>query len=51
MFSHVYHSISQGSLLKVEYDANENPSKNSEKIAYFSQRLIYPIQIKETLPL
>ncbi len=28
---------------KVEYDATENPLKNSEKIAYVGQRLMYPI--------
>ncbi len=30
-------------LLKVEYHANENSLKNSEKIAYVGQRLMYPI--------
>ncbi len=29
--------------LKVEYDANENPLKNSEKIADVGQRLMYLI--------
>ncbi len=30
-------------LIKVENHANENPLKNSEKIAYVGQRLMYPI--------
>ncbi len=30
-------------VFKVEYDANENPLKHSEKIVYIGQRLIYPI--------
>ncbi len=29
--------------VKVEYHANENPLKNSEKIAFVGQRLMYPI--------
>ncbi len=29
---------------KVEYHANENPLKYSEKIAYVGQRLMYPIK-------
>ncbi len=29
--------------IKVEYHANENPSKHSKKIAYVGQRLMYPI--------
>ncbi len=33
--------------LKVEYHANENPLKDSEKIAYVGQRLMYPIIIKK----
>ncbi len=36
--------------LKVEYHANENPLKKSEKIAYVSQRLMYPIIKKKILP-
>ncbi len=28
---------------KVEYHANENPLKKSEKIAYLGQRLMYPM--------
>ncbi len=35
---------------KVEYYANENPLKHSEKIAYVGQRLMYPIMKKNTLP-
>ncbi len=34
---------------KVEYHANENPLKKSEKIAYVDQRLMYPI-IKKLIP-
>ncbi len=30
--------------IKVEYHANENLLTNSEKIAYFGQRLMYPIK-------
>ncbi len=33
--------------LKVEYHANENPLKHSEKIAYVGQRLMYPIIKKQ----
>ncbi len=29
--------------LKVEYHANENQLKNSEKIVYIGERLMYPI--------
>ncbi len=29
--------------INVEYHANENPLKYSEKIAYVGQRLMYPI--------
>ncbi len=37
--------------LKVEYHSNENPLKNSDKIAYIGQRLMYPIIKKaNTLP-
>ncbi len=35
--------------IAVEYHANENPLKNSEKIAYVGQRLMYPI-IKKKIP-
>ncbi len=35
--------------LKVEYHANENPLKKSEKIAYVGQRLMYPL-IKQIIP-
>ncbi len=28
---------------KVEFHANENPFKNSEKISYIDRRLMYPI--------
>ncbi len=35
---------------KVEYFANENQLKHSEKIAYVGQRLMYPIIKKNTLP-
>ncbi len=39
-------------LLKVEYKANENPLKNSKKITYVGQRLMYAlIKKKNTLPL
>ncbi len=31
---------------KVEYHANENPLKNSEKTAYVGQWLMYPIKKK-----
>ncbi len=30
-------------MFKDEYHANENPLKNSDKIAYVGQRLMYPI--------
>ncbi len=33
---------------KVEYHANENTLKNSEKIAYVGQRLMYPIIKKKS---
>ncbi len=36
--------------IKVEYHANENPLENSEKRRYVSQRLMYPIIKKKTLP-
>ncbi len=36
--------------IKVEYNANGNPLKNSEKIAYVGQGLIYPIITKSTSP-
>ncbi len=36
-------------LFEVEYHANENPLKNSEKIAYFGQRLMYPLIFVENL--
>ncbi len=37
--------------IKVEYHANANPLKNSGKIAYVGQRLMYPIIKKNnTLP-
>ncbi len=36
--------------LKVEYIANENPLKNSEKIPYVGQRLMCPIMKITTLP-
>ncbi len=43
--------LSVNHTFKVEYHANENPLNNSEKIAYVSQRLMYPIIIKNnTLP-
>ncbi len=35
---------------KVEYHANDSPFKNSEKIAYVGQRLMYPIIKINTLP-
>ncbi len=41
---------SQTIMIKVEYHANENPLKNSEKIAYVGQRLMYPIMKKEIIP-
>ncbi len=34
-------------MFKVEYHANENPLKYSEKIAYISQMLMYPIITKQ----
>ncbi len=36
--------------IKVEYHANENPLKYSEKIAYVGQRLMYPIIKKRIIP-
>ncbi len=36
-------------IVKVEYHANENPLKHSEKLAYVGQRLMYPI-IKKIIP-
>ncbi len=42
--------IYQKFLFKVDYYANENPLKNSEKIAYVGQRLMYPIKKIYTLP-
>ncbi len=35
--------------IKVEYHSNQNPLKNSEKIAYVGQGLIYPIMEINTL--
>ncbi len=32
---------------KIEYHANENPLKHSEKIAYVGQRLMYPTMKKK----
>ncbi len=37
------------SIIKVEYHANENPLNNYEKIAYVSQRLMYPINKKQKI--
>ncbi len=34
-------------IIKIEYHANEIPSKYSEKIAYVGQRLMYPIKKKK----
>ncbi len=54
----MHHSLCQNEELgkpeafKVEYHANENPLKKSEKIAYIGQRLMYPIiKNNNTLPL
>ncbi len=46
-----YHILHHGKKLtvKVEYHANENPLKYSEKIAYVGQRLMYPIIKKNYL--
>ncbi len=35
-------------IIKVEYHVNENPLKNSEKIAYIVQKLMYPKIKKNT---
>ncbi len=36
-------------MFKVKYHANENTLKNSEKIGYVGQRLMYPIIKKKYL--
>ncbi len=35
--------VKYGAAFEVEYHASKNPLKNSEKIAYVGQMLMYPI--------
>ncbi len=39
----MYEEKGRGCCIKVEYHANGNPLKDSEKIAYVGQRLMCPI--------